>query len=100
MGELLLQAGAAMGLADSVISRGLAIQYRQGGEEIRLPGQSRTKKLKKLLQDAGIVPWMRERLPLVYSGGELVAVADIWIAAGAISEPGTAVQWKNRPPIH
>jgi tRNA(Ile)-lysidine synthase len=100
MGELRLVAGAAKGLAREVIDAGLEVRFRSGGEEIKPAGQSHTKKLKKLLQDEGIVPWMRDRLPLLYSGGELVAVADLWIASDAASEPGVAVCWKNRPPIH
>jgi tRNA(Ile)-lysidine synthase len=100
MGKLHLETGADSGLADAVVAAGLEVRFRQGGEEIKAIGQKHTKKLKKLLQDEGVVPWMRERLPLLYSGGDLVAVADLWIAASAASEPGTAVHWKNRPPIH
>lgn len=100
MGELQLEPGAAQGLTRAVVDAGLEVRYRCGGEEIKPAGQSHTRKLKKLLQDEGIVPWMRDRLPLLYSGGELVAVADLWIAAGAASKPGVAVHWKNRPPIH
>jgi hypothetical protein len=43
---------------------------------------------------------MRERVPLVYAGDDLVAVADLWLADSAVSKPGTAIEWKNRPPIH
>jgi len=100
MGELELAEGRARGLAGRVIAKGLEVRFRSGGEEIKLAGQSHTRKLKKLLQDEGIVPWMRDRLPLVYSGDELVAVADLWLADGAVSEPGAAIEWKNRPPIH
>jgi tRNA(Ile)-lysidine synthase len=100
MGELELAQDAAQGLAGQVIDAGLEVRFRSGGEEIKTVGQSHTKKLKKLLQDEGIVPWMRDRLPLLYSDGQLVAVADLWIASGAASEPGVAVRWKNRPPIH
>ncbi|MEJ2128029.1 MAG: tRNA lysidine(34) synthetase TilS [Woeseiaceae bacterium] len=100
MGELQLRPGADIGLSDAVIDRGLEIRYRQGGEEIKPLNQRHTKKLKKLLQEEGVVPWMRERLPLVYSGDELVAVGDLWLAADAVSKPGTAVTWRNRPPIH
>ena len=100
MGELWLESGAGTGLAESIVAAGLEVRFRKGGEELKLSGQSHTKKLKKLLQDAGVVPWMRECLPLLYSGGELVAVADLWIASAAASEPGIAVHWKNRPPIH
>jgi tRNA(Ile)-lysidine synthase len=100
MGELQLRSGAAVGLADAIVAAGLEVRFREGGEEIKLPDQLHTKKLKKLLQEEGVVPWMRERLPLLFSGGVLVAVADLWISASAISKPGTAVEWKNRPPIH
>ena len=100
MGELQLDAGAAQGLAGEVIDAGLEVRFRSGGEEIKPVGQAHTRKLKKLLQNEGVVPWMRDRLPLLYSGGKLVAVADLWVAAGAASKPGVAVHWKNRPPIH
>lgn len=100
LGELQLDAGAAQGLASAVVDAGLEVRFRSGGEEIKPAGQLHTRKLKKLLQDEGIVPWMRDRLPLLYSGGELVAVADLWLASAAAAEPGVAVCWKNRPPIH
>ncbi len=100
LGELRLDAGAALGLAREVVDAGLEVRFRSGGEEIKPVGQSHTRKLKKLLQDEGIVPWMRDRLPLLYSSGELVAVADLWIASAAAAEPGAAIEWKNRPPIH
>lgn len=100
LGELRLEPNASRGLADAIVSRGIEVRYRCGGEEIKPLGQTHTRKLKKLLQEEGIVPWMRERLPLLYSGGDLVAVADLWIAAGAASEPGTAIHWNSRPAIH
>ena len=100
MGVLSFESEAPQGLARDIVARGLELRYRRGGEEIRPLGQSHTRKLKKLLQEEGIVPWMRERLPLLYSGDDLVAVADLWIASNAASEPGTAIFWQNRPPIH
>ncbi len=100
LGTLRFVQHAEAGLSDEVIGRGLEVRYRTGGEEFRPAGQGHTRKLKKLLQDEGVVPWMRERLPLLYSGGELVAVADLWIAASAMSAAGTAIEWRNRPSIH
>ncbi len=100
LGTLVLARGAEKGLSDEIIAQGLEVRYRIGGEEFKPSGQSHTRKLKKLLQDEGIVPWMRERLPLLYSGGELVAVADLWIAASAMSKAGTVIEWRNRPAIH
>jgi tRNA(Ile)-lysidine synthase len=100
LGELRLEAGAPEGLSEALVKRGLELRFRHGGEKFRPIGQSHTKKLKKLLQGAGIVPWMRNRIPLLYSGGELVAVADLWLAADAASRPGVAIHWENRPSIH
>jgi tRNA(Ile)-lysidine synthase len=100
LGVLELRTGADRGLSDAVVSGGLELRFRVGGEEIKLAGQTHTRKLKKLLQEAGVVPWMRERLPLLYSGDELVAVADLWIAAEALGEPGTAIDWRSRPALH
>ena len=100
MGTLRLAAGATRGLSGPVVGRGLSVRGRRGGEELKPAGQAPTKKLKKLLQDEGVVPWMRDRLPLVYAGDELVAVADLWLAADAVSEPGTAVYWDDRPELY
>jgi tRNA(Ile)-lysidine synthase len=100
LGELRLETGASEGLTGELIERGLELRFRRGGEEFHPIGQPHTRKLKKLLQEAGIVPWMRDRIPLLYSGGELVAVADLWLAADAASKPGIAIHWDNRPAIH
>jgi hypothetical protein len=43
---------------------------------------------------------MRDRLPLIYADEQLVAVADLWIAADAVSEPGIALRWSERPALH
>jgi len=100
LGVLHFAAGAARGLSAELLERGLRIDVRKGGEEIQPYGQGHTRKLKKLLQEEGVVPWMRDRLPLIYSGEQLVAVADLWIAADAASEPGVAVRWSERPALH
>lgn len=100
LGTLVLKEGAEKGLDPALVKRGIELRYRAGGEEFKPAGQPHTRKLKKLLQEEGVVPWMRERLPLLYADGRLVAVADLWIAADAFAEPGTAVEWRNRPAIH
>ena len=100
MGLLRLEPGAASGLSEAVVAAGLELRTRVGGEEIKPAGQAHTKKLKKLLQEAGVVPWMRDRLPLVYSANRLVAVADLWVAEDAVSAPGTAIHWDDRPALH
>jgi tRNA(Ile)-lysidine synthase len=59
----------------------------------------RTRELKKLLQEAAIVPWMRERLPLVYAGDRLVAVADRFLATDAAATPGVRIRWRDHPRV-
>ena len=60
----------------------VTIAFRDGGERLRLPG-GRPRRLKGLLQAAGVPPWWRERLPLAYAGGELVAAGGLWCAEGS-----------------
>ena len=101
LGLLRLEPGAASGLSDAVVAAGLEVRPRTGGEEIKIAGQAHTKKLKKLLQEEGIVPWMRDRLPLLYSGGRLVAVAvqeyphtkDWSWSVALIDDPDTVNAW-------
>ena len=57
-----------------------------GGESIRLQGRNGHHDLKKLYQEAGIPPWERQRIPLIYLDDELVAVGDLWISADFYSE--------------
>lgn len=80
-----------------------SIRYRVGGESLRPhPGRPR-KRLKDLCQEAGIVPWMRDRLPLVYLGEQLAAVGDLWIDADFAAPAGVAALkpvWDARPRIY
>jgi tRNA(Ile)-lysidine synthase len=64
----------------------LHLRFRQGGERCRPAGRAHSQTLKRLLQDYGVEPWLRESLPLVYSNDELVAVADLWVCEGFQAE--------------
>lgn len=99
-GTLMLEACESGGIPESVVANGINIRYRRGGEAIRLPNHSRHRKLKKLFQEEGIVPWMRERMPLLYSGDQLVAVADLWIDADFHSGNGYAPRWVDGPALY
>ncbi len=100
MGRLALEADAETGIRPNLANAGLQVRYRHGGEEIRPAGHDCTHKLKKLLQQEGIVPWMRERLPLLYAGEQLVAVADLWIADDYAERAGFGVSWRDRSALH
>lgn len=83
-GELSLQPCAGRGIARERIPQ-LRVCHRSGGELVKAAGRP-TRPLKKILQDAGVPPWLRERIPLLYSGNELVAVADLLICDGWLDE--------------
>lgn len=71
--------------------RPITVRYRRGGEILRQHGHRRP--LKKLLQEQGVPPWLRQRLPLVYLGEELVAVADLWCAELTDRTPAVRPRW-------
>jgi tRNA(Ile)-lysidine synthase len=99
LGQLLLLPDAAPGIRADVVNEELTVRFRTGGEEIRPIGHQCTHKLKKLLQQKGVVPWMRDKIPLLWSGSRLVAVGDLWIAAEFADKQGLGVEWRNHPAI-
>lgn len=79
-GELAILSGQPKGIDAEIWAQGnITVRYRQGGEHCRLPGRNGTHDIKKLFQEKGIAPWLRERAPLVFIDGELAAVADWWV---------------------
>ncbi|MFT4178924.1 MAG: tRNA lysidine(34) synthetase TilS [Thermomonas sp.] len=75
----------------------LRVHARAGGERIVLPGRTYSHALKHVLQDAGIPPLQRERLPLL-SGkdGELLAAGDAILSARMtawLHEHGARLHW-------
>jgi tRNA(Ile)-lysidine synthase len=103
LGRLRLERSHGQGLAMARAGTALTLRWRSGGELLREhPGGPR-RELRKLCQEAAIVPWMRAYLPLLYHAGELVAVADLWCDAdwrARPDEPGWRLVWEQRPPLH
>jgi tRNA(Ile)-lysidine synthase len=65
----------------------LTLRLRQGGERFRPVGRNHAQALKKLLQEAGVPPWKRERLPLLFVRDCLAAVVGVWVGADFAAEP-------------
>jgi tRNA(Ile)-lysidine synthase len=88
------------GLDAALLPGTLRVRQRQGGETLKVQRRGKTQSLQHLCQAAGVLPWMRDALPLVYAGPELIAVGDLWqnarwcVAAGA---PGFACVWTDAP---
>lgn len=80
----------------------LRIGWRCGGERLRVAGRKHSSPLKKLLQEAGVVPWMRDRIPLIYRNDDLVAVGDLWVCADAAYQgvgEAARIRWRGRPEL-
>lgn len=61
----------------------ISVRFRSGGEYCHAGDKRPGKTLKKRFQEAGIPPWQRERVPLIYAGDTLVAVWGQWTSAPA-----------------
>ena len=74
----------------------ITIRFRQGGEHCRLQGRLHTRSLKHLFQEAGIPPWQRDRIPLLYLDNKLAAVAGFWVChpfGAEAEEEGWRILW-------
>ena len=76
------------GLRASLAQAGLSVRPRRGGETLLPAGRAHTVSVKQLFQQHGVPPWERAQLPLVWAGEQLVAVADLCVAAEAAAGPG------------
>lgn len=80
--ELRIDQGHLQKLKPDLLDKKLIVKFRQGGEKIRPVGRKNTHSLKKLMQAAGIPPWQRSRIPLIYFDGKMICVYGYWIAEG------------------
>ena len=96
-GRLALEpARDADGLPQSMVEGGLTLRFRSGGERFRPRGRDHHHSLKHLFQESGVVPWMRDRVPLLYRGDQLAAIGDLWISADVDAVPASEPRWRVR----
>ncbi|WP_045094964.1 tRNA lysidine(34) synthetase TilS [Legionella fallonii] len=69
----------------------IIVQFRQGGEQIRLHGQ--TKQLKKLFQEWAVPPWQRDTIPLIYINDQLAVVVG-YAVSDAFYSKSAAHAWE------
>jgi tRNA(Ile)-lysidine synthase len=97
-GTLHARRASGHGLRVAAVSGPVAVAFRQGGERCRPAGRPHHHSLKKLLQECGVPPWERPRIPLIYVGNQLAAVAGFWVCepfCAAPGEPGFAIEWSG-----
>ena len=70
----------------------LRIRYREGGEIMALPDRGH-RNLKRLLNERGVPGFARGRLPLLYRGEQLLAVANLRGLNGSVQD-GWHLHWQ------
>lgn len=76
----------------------VTVRLRCGGERLRPDCRRPARSLKHLLQEAGVPPWQRDRLPLLFRGDDLIWAAGIGAACICQAKPGeqgVVVEWHS-----
>ncbi|AWF83379.1 tRNA lysidine(34) synthetase TilS [Microbulbifer sp. A4B17] len=68
--------------------------YRKGGERAHPINRPRSQTIKKLLQEEALEPWLRDRVPLVFLGDSLVAVAGLFSCKADCHIPDEPPGWR------
>lgn len=95
-GHLRVAQGLGQGLDPALRGQRISVRFRRGGEICKPVGRGHHHDLRKLFQEAGVPPWQRERIPLLYVDGELAAVVGFWVCEpyqAAAQGPGLVVEW-------
>ena len=71
-----LPGNGRLSLSGAGVPGPLQVRYRQGGEQLMIVGRGH-RDLKRLLNEAGLPAFVRGRLPLIYQGEQLLAVANL-----------------------
>jgi len=88
------------GLDAARLPKRVTVRRRRGGESLKPHRLATTQSLQHLCQSRGVLPWMRDALPLLFAGGTLVAIGDLWQDAGWSVPQGTmglGVVWEEAP---
>ncbi len=80
----------------------LSVRRRAGGESLKPRRGARTQSVQHLCQSLGLLPWMRDALPMIYAGDTLIAIGDLWHdARWCVSDaaPGVGCVWDGAPTL-
>jgi tRNA(Ile)-lysidine synthase len=80
----------------------LHVTWRNGVRALRPDATGARHTLRNLFQQQGIVPWMRARVPLIFTGERLAAVADRWHDAAyraVAAAPAFVLEWHGHPDV-
>ena len=97
-GELRFRRTRGQGIDRSLLKAGkFQVRLRSGGERLKPDARRPSRTLKNLFQEAGVPPWERERMPLLFCGDELVWAPGLGVDAKFLSvgrAPGILPDWR------
>jgi tRNA(Ile)-lysidine synthase len=97
-GVLTFERLLGQGISSLRVGDRLELRSRTGGERFRPDHRRPTRSLRHLLQEAGMPPWERASLPLIYLGEKLAVVPGIGVACELQATPeeeGWLIGWKR-----
>jgi tRNA(Ile)-lysidine synthase len=100
LGRLHLRDAGGRELAPEVLGYGLLrVRFGVAGVHCRPVGGVHHRTLKHLYQEAGVPPWLRGHVPLVFFEGRLMAVGDLWVCGEDSTWSGREVrlEWMGHP---
>lgn len=100
LGRLRLVEDESGPLGGAVLAGPLTVRFRRGGERLRPAGTGHRRTLKNLFREAAVLPWMRGRVPLLYSGDHLASVAGVVGASAEFAGRGWRLEWSGGPPLY
>jgi tRNA(Ile)-lysidine synthase len=100
-GELRFRRARGRGIAKSrVDGRAVTVRLRAGGERLRPDALRPRRSLKNLFQEAGVPPWQRELLPMLFCEDELIWVPGLGVDVSwrtRDGDPGIVAEWRPGP---
>ena len=97
-GELRFRRVKGQGIDGALLGKkSFQVRLRSGGERLRIDANRPSRTLKNLFQEAGVPPWERERMPLLFCGDELAWAPGLGVDAkflSAGSAPGIVPDWR------
>jgi len=97
-GELRFRRVRGQGIKSALLKKNsFQVRLRSGGERLRTDARRPSRTLKNLFQEAGVPPWERERMPLLFCGDDLVWAPGLGVDAKFLSaggEPAILPDWR------
>ena len=87
--EMRRRRGAGIAL-DALLAKPVTLRMRRGGEKLQPDAARPRRHVKDLLQEQGVPPWLRDRVPFLWSGERLVWVAGLGVDCAFRAGAGAA----------